>query len=116
MDEDSKFDENDTTKETTVTVETEKLTSGDWTSKQYADTITKIRHGEWESSKAAITSLRDHIREMAKERDDYRKRIDELLRENTRLMEGYVGDGNGDVVEDTVEERTEVTDIESLWK
>lgn len=90
--------------------------SGDWTDRDYTDTIKDIRNGDWERGRAAIIKLRDHIKGLVGTIEDLTSRNAKLAEDNAAMLESLTLQEVSEVKDDVkVDEKEMLEDIDPLW-
>lgn len=90
--------------------------SGDWTDRDYTDTIKDIRNGDWEKGRAAIIKLRDHIKGLVGTIEDLTSRNAKLAEDNAAMLESLTLQEVSEVKDDVkIDEKEMLEDIDPLW-
>lgn len=90
--------------------------SGDWTDRDYTDTIKDIRNGDWERGRAAIIKLRDHIKGLVGTIEDLTSRNAKLAEDNAAMLESLTLQEVSEVKDDVkIDEKEMLEDIDPLW-
>lgn len=90
--------------------------SGDWTDRDYTDTIKDIRNGDWDRGRAAIIKLRDHIKGLVGTIEELTSRNAKLAEDNAAMLESLTLQEVSEVKDDVnVDEKEMLEDIDPLW-